>query len=127
MKTEIQKNAKITIEVPAALLDLEVPPGMTLENWVKAEKERISGLYPFIKGGEAEVGTDWREMREIATQQAKLWETWRELVNLKLLEAAGFNKKLTANGRVFAERRDHDVPDHEVHSYRVNAVFPASS
>lgn len=127
MKTEIMKNAKITIEVPAALLDLEVPPGMTLENWVKAEKERITGLFPFIKGGDAEVGREWREMREIATQQAKMWEAWRELVNLRLLEMAGHSKKLTAEGRVFAERRDHDVPDHEVHSYRVNAIFPASS
>ena len=127
MKTEINKTATITIEVPADLLDMKVPAGMTLDNWVKLEKERITGLYPFIKDDYAEVGTDLRKMRDVATQQAKMWEAYRELVNLVLLEKAGFAKKLTADGQVFAERRDHDVPEHPVRGYRVNAIFPASS
>lgn len=118
----------ITIEVPAELLELEIPNGLTLDNYVKMEKDRLTGLYPFIKGGVAELGESLRDMYQISSQQAKMWETWRQLVGLIILARMEWAKKAAANGVIFAERRDYEVKDIKPpEDHRVNAIFPANS
>lgn len=124
---KIKKTITIEIEVPAELADLEVPATLSLDAWTALEKERITGLYPFIKGGVTEVGPELMQMYLRASQEAKFWETKRQLICLKVLEAIGFGKKAAGNGQIFAERRDYPVAEHPVSDFRVNAVFPTNS
>lgn len=128
MATKVSRRATVTENVPAALMDLELPPGYTLDNWVREEKARIKRMFPIVKTGVGEVGGELREMKKEADRLAKQWEIRRQLVNLLILERMGFAKKAAGDGEIFAEHRMYDIVDAAPPvDHEVNALFPASS
>jgi hypothetical protein len=125
-----RRKATIEIEVPEELLDLEIPAGFTLDQWVEHELARLESMYPSasIKGSEvAEVGPELREMMRIADRWARYFEYKRQLVRLQVREAMGNAKKAAGDSEVFAERRQFPVKGHDVAPYEVDAIYAVTS
>jgi hypothetical protein len=127
MPRTISRRVTITQDMPAALEDLKLPPGVTLDKFLDAEKQRISAKYPVVKEGVTEVDPELKEMMRIADREQKYWEEKRQLVRLRIREQMGFAKKAAADGEVFAERRMFPVDEKITDSYDVDAIYAVSS
>jgi len=124
MKTvKVRSRAEITVDAPSQLALLEVPAGMTLDEYREQEETRIKLLYPAVKVAVAELDPELREMLRIADQETAYWETKRQLVRLKIREALEFAKKGTVEGIPFVDRRIYDVKEHEVRGFTVDALY----
>jgi hypothetical protein len=124
MKTiKVRSRAVFTVEAPSQLAMLEVPAGMTLDEYREQEEARLKLLYDKVKVAVIELDPELREMLRIADQEAAYWETKRQLVRLKLREAMEFAKKGTVDGVPFVDRRIYDVREHEVHGHTVDALY----
>ena len=124
MKTiKVHSRAVITVEAPPMLATLEVPAGLTLEQWREQEEARLKLLYPKIKAATTEIDPDLAEMLRIADQEAAYWEQKRQLIRLKIREQLEWAKKGTVNGVPVVDRRIFPVKEHEVHDYEVDALY----
>lgn len=124
MKTvKVRSRAEITLDAPAQLALLEVPAGMTLDEYREQEEMRLKQLYPTVKVSQTELDPELREMLRIADQEAAYWETKRQLVRLKIREALEYAKKGTVDGIPFVDRRIYEVREHEVHQHTVDALY----
>jgi hypothetical protein len=129
MKTKITKKTIIerVVVLPELVEDLHVPAGFSIDTWEKEEKKRLKKKYPIIKGGVAVVGPELKEAFEELRRQTAFWDAKRRLLNLLLLEQAGFEQKLAGETEddVFAEQRMYNVAEHPVSEHLVKAVWPA--
>lgn len=124
MKTvKVSSRAVITVDAPARLAALEVPAGMTLDEYREQEEARLKLLYPAVKVSQVELDPELREMLRIADAEATYWETKRQLVRLKVREALEYAKKGVVDGVPFVDRRIYDVKEHEVHQHTVDALY----
>jgi hypothetical protein len=124
MATKITQRAVVTEDMPSGLLTLKLPPGVTLDNWVKHETMRLRGLYPNPKNPYTELGTEAAEMFRIARANRQLWNERYELLKLKLREDMEWGKKGTADGVPFIDRRIFHVDEFSTSEHDVDALYP---
>ncbi len=124
MTTTYSQRTIVTRDVPTRLLTLDLPPGVTLDRWVKAETERLRLEYPKMRNTSAEMDPEFREMLTIARADRTGAERRYELLKLELRAQLGAHRQGTANGIPFIARRQTPIEGHVVDPYVQDALFP---
>lgn len=124
MTRTITKRARIVEDVPAHLVEVKLPPGVTLEKYIETVNARLKGLYPKPKVDSVELGPECAEMIRIAKYNRDLWEMRYQLLKLEIREQLGFAKKGTADGIPFIDRRQFPVSGYKVDPYDQDAIYP---
>jgi hypothetical protein len=124
MAIKITQRAVVTEDMPSGLLTLKLPPGTTLDNWVKDENQRIKDRFPEIKHETRELGPELAEMLRIAKHNKQLWEQRYELIKLQIREELQWARKGTADDLPFIGRRIFHVKTFETPEHTVDALFP---
>lgn len=124
MTVTYQNRTVIKQDVPSGLLTLTLPPGISLDKWVKMETARIEHQYPSIKEGSVELGAETEEIFRICKAERDTWNIRYEVAKLHLREDLGYAKRGLANGIPFIERRITSVSDYHVDAYEQDALYP---
>jgi hypothetical protein len=120
----VTQRAVVTEDMPSGLLTLKLPPGVTLDKWVKTETERLRTVYPETKWATIELGSESAEMLRVARHNKQVWEQRYELLKLKLREDMQWAKKGTCNEVPFIDRRIFHVDDFVTSAHDVDALYP---
>lgn len=124
MSTTVEHRSVIRQDVPTGLLTLHLPPGISLDKWVRMETARIKHQYPVIKESYAELGAEAKEILEICKAERDVWNMRYELHKLRLREDLGFAHRGQANGIDFIERRITKVREYSVPEQEQDALYP---
>lgn len=122
--SKIRYRAEIVEDVPSRLLTLQLPPGISLDKWVKMETARLRHAYPEPKELATELDPELAEMLITSKAQLKRWTKSYQLTKLEIRGELGFHQVGTVRGVPFAERRMYPVKGYTVHPYDLDAIFP---
>lgn len=120
-------RAIMRVDVPEDFMAMKVPPGYTLKQWLAAEQERLTRLYPDIKIAEQEVDPDLDDMLRTSDYFTKWFLIKSKLTRLRIREEMGYARKATVDQMPIAERRMFPVKEHNVRQYDVDAVYAVRS
>jgi hypothetical protein len=122
--TTVEHRSVIRQDVPSGLLTLQLPPGISLDKWVKMENARLKHQYPAVKESYAELGSDAKEILEVCKAERDLWTMRYEVHKLHLREDLGFAHRGLAEGVPFIERRITKVKPYSVPEQEQDALYP---
>lgn len=124
MAIRIEHRARLIEEVPARLLTLTLPAGVTLDKWVKMETARLREMYPEPKNPGTELGAESAEMFRVAKKNRDMWERYYQLVKLDIREQLEWGKKALADDIPFLDRRIINISGYHVDPRTEDALFP---
>jgi hypothetical protein len=124
MTTTYEHRSVIHRDVPTSLLTLQLPPGVSLDKWVKMETARLRHQYPEVKEPSVELGGETSEILDICKAERDLWTMRYEVHKLHIREEMGYAYRGLAEGLPFIERRITPVKGYEVNPYEQDALYP---
>jgi hypothetical protein len=124
MSTTYEHRSVIRRDVPTGLLTLQLPPGVSLDKWVKMETARLRHQFPEVKEASVELGKEASEILDICKAERDLWTMRYEVHKLHIREDMGYAHRGLADGLPFIERRITPVKGYEVNPYEQDALYP---